>query len=58
MDDLKLFATNQEQIDSLVQTVHFFSEDTRMEFGTSKYGVLVWKRGRVVKLNGLVLPNG
>ena len=27
MDNLKLFAKNQDQIDSLVQTVHLFNED-------------------------------
>ena len=58
MDDLKLFAKNQDQIDSLVQTVHLFSEDIGMQFGLNKCGVLVWKRGKVVKQNGIALPNG
>ena len=58
MDDLKLFAKNQDQIDSLVQTVHLFSEDIGMQFGLNKCGVLVLKRGKVVKQNGIVLPNG
>ena len=34
-DDLKLFAKSQDQIDSLVNTVHMFSEGTGMEFGLS-----------------------
>ena len=35
IDDLKLFAKSQDQIDSLVNTVHMFSEGTGMEFGLS-----------------------
>ena len=58
MDDLKLFAKNQDQIDSLVQTVHLFSEDIGMQFGLNKCGVLVLKRGKIVKQNGITLPNG
>ncbi len=58
MDDLKLFAKNQDQIDSLVQTVHLFSEDIGMQFGLKKCGVLVMKRGKVVNQNGIALPNG
>ena len=30
MDDLKLFAKNEDQIDSLVNTVRIFSEETKM----------------------------
>ena len=33
MDDLKLFAKLQDQIDLLVNTVHTFSEDIGLEFG-------------------------
>ena len=36
MDDLKLFAKNEEQIDTLVGTVHVFSTDIGMEFGMRK----------------------
>ena len=46
MDDLKLFAQNEDQIDNLVR---IFSEDIKMEFGLPKSGVLIMKRGKVVK---------
>jgi len=36
MDDLKLSGKSEDQIDSLVQTVQLFSEDTGMEFGLKK----------------------
>lgn len=38
--------------------MHLFSEDTGMQFGLDKCGVLVLKKGKVVKLNGVALPNG
>ena len=58
MDDLKLFAKNVDQIDSLVNTVRIFSEDIKMEFGLSKCGVLIMKRGKVVESDGLCMPDG
>ena len=36
MDDLKLFAKSEEQIDTLVRTVHVFSTDIGMKFGMKK----------------------
>ncbi|XP_074616678.1 uncharacterized protein LOC141876074 [Acropora palmata] len=43
-------------IDSLVQTVHRFSID--MEFGIRKCGVLVLKRGKIAKMERVLLPDG
>ena len=43
MDDLKLFAKNEYQIDNLVNTVRAFSEDIKMEFGLPKCRVLIMK---------------
>ena len=39
MDDIKLSGKNQNQIDSLVNTVYIFSSDIGMEFGIGKCGV-------------------
>ena len=36
MDDLKLFAKNEDQIDSLVNKVRTFSEDIKIDFGLPK----------------------
>ena len=58
MDDLKLFAKNEDQIDNLVNTVRIFSEDIKMEFGLPKCGVLIMKRGKVVKSEGISMPDG
>ena len=58
MDDLKLFAKSKKQIDSLVQTVHIFSEDIGMQFGIRKCGVLIMETGKVIRTDGFKLPDG
>ena len=58
MDDLKLYGKDEAQIDSLVKSVYTFSTDIGMEFGLTKCGVIILKRGKVVKLGGIVLPTG
>ena len=58
MDDLKLFSKSEEQTETLVRTVHIFSTDIGMEFGLKKCGILVMKRGKVVRCEGITLPNG
>ena len=57
MDDLKLFEKSEDQIDSLVQTVFMFSEDICMEFGLKKCGVVILKKGKLVKFDGIHLLN-
>ena len=58
MDDLKLYAKNEEQTNTLVRTVHVFSTDIGMEFGIKKCGILTMKRGKIVKSEGIKLPDG
>ena len=58
MDDLKLYAKNEKGLESLVQIVRIFSDDTGMEFGIDKYAALVLKRGEITKFDGISLPDG
>ena len=58
MDDLKLFARNENEIDSLVQTVQACCGDIGMEFGISKCAVLSMKRGKKSVAKHIVLPTG
>ena len=58
MDDLKLFGKNEREIDSLVKTVQVISKDIGMEFGIKKCGVVIMKRGKLSKTDGIALPNG
>ena len=48
---------HEEQIDTLVRTVHVFSTDIGMGFGMKKYGILTMKRGKVVRCEGVILRN-
>ena len=49
MDGLKLHAKSEAQTNTLVRTMHAFSTDISMEFGTRKCGILTMKRGKIVK---------
>ena len=42
-EDLKIYGKNENQLDSIVQSVRVVSEDLRMEFGISKCATLVMK---------------
>ena len=54
---LKLFAENKDQIDSLVNTGRSFSDDIKMEFGLPTCWVLIMKRGKVAKSEGMSMPD-
>ena len=58
MDDLKLYAKSEEQTNTLVRTVYVFSTDIGMEFGIKKCGILTMKRDKIVKCEGIKLPDG
>ena len=55
--DLKLFTKRKNQIDSLVQTMHIFSENIGMQFGIKKCGVLIMERGKVIREDGIRLSD-
>ena len=55
---MKLNSRSEKELDSLVQTVRFFSEDTGMEFGIEKCAILVMEKGKIVKSVGIELPDG
>ena len=57
MDDLKLYAKSEEQTNTLVRTVYAFSNNIGMEFGIKKCGILTTKRGKIVKSEGIKLPD-
>ena len=57
MDDLKLFSKSKEQTDILVRIAHAFSANIEMEFRMKKCEILTMKRGKVVRCEGINLPN-
>ena len=57
MDDIKIFAKNEKELETLVQTIRIYSQDIGMEFGIEKCAMLVIKRGERKLMNGIQLPN-
>ena len=49
MDDLKLLAKNENEIDSLASSVNLICQDIGMQFGIKTFGVVHLKRGRLSK---------
>ena len=58
MDDLKLYAKNQTEIESLIHTVRIFSDDIGMEFGLDKCATIKMKRGKLVEMERVTLAEG
>ena len=46
MDDMKLFAQNKGELETLIQTVRIYSQDTGMEFGIEKCAMIIMKSGK------------
>ena len=57
MDDIKLFAKNEKELETLIHTVRIYSQDKGMEFGIEKCAVLVMKSGKRHLTDGMELPN-
>ena len=57
MDDLKVYGKTEKQLETLVNSVRIFSEDIKMEFGLSKCGILIMKKGKHYHSEGIQLPN-
>ena len=57
MDDIKLFAKNEKELETLIQTVRIYSQDIGMKFGSEKCAMLVMKSGKRHIKEGVKLPN-
>jgi len=55
MDDLKLIAKSEEELQKQIQTVKTFSDDIHMEFRLEKCAKIVFKRGKLVHSQNLVI---
>ena len=56
MDDIKLFAKNEKELETLIPAVRIYSQDIGMEFGIEKCAMLVIKRGKRHLIDGMELP--
>ena len=57
MDNLQLYAMNDKGLELLVQTIRISGEDIGMKFGIDNCAILVLKRGKITKFNGISLPD-
>ena len=57
MDDIKLFAKNEKELEILIHAVRIYSQDIGMEFGIEKCAMLVMKSGKRHMTDGMELPN-
>ena len=57
MDDIRLFAKNEKELETLIRAVRIYSQDIGMEFGIEKCAMLVMKSGKRHMTDGMELPN-
>ena len=56
MDDIKLFAKNERELETLTQTVRIYSQAIGTEFGIEKCVMLVMKSGKRLMTEIMELP--
>ena len=52
MDEIKIFAKNEKEMETLIHTSTIYSRDIGMEFDIEKCAMLVMKRGKSNWQNG------
>ena len=57
MDDIKLFAKNEKELETLIQAVRIYSQDRGMEFAIEKCAMLIMKSRKQHKTEGIEIPN-
>ena len=57
MDDIKLFAKNEKELETLKHTIRIYSQDIGMEFDIGKCALPVMKSGKRHLTDGIKLPN-
>ena len=57
MDDIKLFAKNEKELETLIHAVWIYSQNIGMEFGIEKCAMIVMKSGKRHMTDEMELPN-
>ena len=58
LDDRKLYGKNERELNSLINTMHIFSQDVGMKFSNGKCKVLTMQQRRMKRSDGLKLSDG
>ena len=56
-DDIKLFAKNEKELETLTQVKRIYSQDIGMEFGIEKLTMLIMRSEKQQIIEGIELPN-
>ena len=57
MDDIKLLAKNEKELETLIHTIRIYSQDIGMEFGIEKCTLLIMKSGKQHLTDRIEQPN-
>ena len=57
IDDIKLFARNKKELETLIQTIRIYNQDIGMKFGIVTCSMLIMKSSRIETTEGIELPN-
>ena len=57
MNDIKLFAKNEKELETLIHAVRIYSQDIGMEFDVENCAMLVMKSSKRYMTDGIELPN-
>ena len=57
MDNIKQFAENEKELETLIQTIRIYNHYIGMEYGTEKYAMLIMKSGKRQIMEGRPLLN-
>ena len=57
MDDIKLFAKNEKELETLIHAIRIYNQDIGMEFGIEKCAMRVMKCGKQYMTDGMELQN-
>ena len=57
MDDIKLLAKKEKELETLIHAERIYSQDIRMEFGIETCAMLVMKSGKQHLTDRMELPN-
>ena len=55
MDDLKLIAKSEDELQKQIQTIKIFSDDNNMEFGLEKCAKITFKKGKLTHSQNIVI---
>ena len=58
MDDIKLFAKSEKELETLIKAVMIYSDNIGMEFGVEKSAMVITKSGKWQMTEEIKLPNG